>query len=94
MKRAANIQQNVKTAESLTFGRILAAPQPLSKFNTCSWHSACTIFGGSDIFATLSLSLIAQTRAYTGQKLAGARVNIRLFMQKCMGSLFVFYPHQ
>ena len=57
MKRAANIQQNVKTAESLTFGRILAAPQPLSKFNTCSWHSACTIFGGSDIFATLSLSL-------------------------------------
>ena len=71
MKRAANIQQNVKTAE---------------------------MFGGSDIFATLSLSLslslIAQTRAYTGQKLAGARVNIRLFMQKCMGSLFVFYPHQ
>ena len=69
MKRAANIQQNVKTAEML---------------------------GGSDIFATLSLSLslIAQTRAYTGQKLAGARVNIRLFMQKCMGSLFVFYPHQ
>ena len=51
-------------------------------------------FGRYNIFATLSLSLIAQTRAYTGQKLAGARVNIRLFMQKCMGSLFVFYPHQ
>ena len=64
MKRATNIQQNVKTTE---------------------------MFGGSDIFATLSL--IAQTRAYTLIKLAGAHVvNIRLFMQKCMGSLFVFYP--
>ena len=58
------------------------------------------IFGGLDIFATLSLSLslslthIAQTRAHTLIKLAGARVNIRLFVQKCMGSLFIFCSHQ
>ena len=28
----------------------------LGKFNTCQWHSACTKFGHSNIFITLSLS--------------------------------------
>ena len=28
----------------------------LDKFNTCHWHSACTKFGGSNNFATLSHS--------------------------------------
>ena len=39
------------------FGEFWRCLSHLGKFNTCQWHLACTKFGHSNIFATLSLSL-------------------------------------
>ena len=51
-------------------------------------------FGHSDFFATLSLSqALAYKRDNTPLILcAGARVNIRLSLQKCKGGCIVFSP--
>ena len=54
--------------------------------------------GGSNNFATLSLSLslsLSQVLTYNSLHIncAGTRVNIWLPLQKCKGSRSVFYPH-
>ena len=66
----------------------------LGKFNTCQWHLACTKFGHSNNFATLSLSLsLSQVLTYNSLyiiKRGLSRVNIRLFLHPCKRSRFLF----
>ena len=65
------------------------------KLNNANAAKRMTKFlGHSNIFATLSLSLslrYSPTIAYTFLRLAGTRVNIRLFLHPCKGSRVVFF---
>ena len=80
-----------KMTELFAFGEFWRRLSHLGKFNTCQWHSACTKFGHSNIFATLSLRY-SPTVAHTLLRFAGTRGNIRLSLQKCKGGLLVFSP--
>ena len=62
------------------------------KSNNANAAKRMTYFlGHSNIFATLSLSLrYSPTIAYTLLRLAGTRVNIRLFLQTGKGSRIAF----
>lgn len=48
----------------LAFSEFWRRLSHLGKFNTCQWHSACTKFGHSNIFATLSHIYICARSAY------------------------------
>ena len=45
-------------AEKFAFGELWLRLSHLGKFNTCQWHSACTKFGHSNIFATYLLTYL------------------------------------
>ena len=82
--------QNVKTAETFAFGEFWRHLSHLSKFNTCQWHSACTNFGGSNIFDTLSQVLTYNSITFIYRP--RGRVNIGFFLEKSMGSPHCFCP--
>ena len=72
-----------RMTELFAFGEFWRRLSHLSKFNTCQWHSACTKFGHSNNFATLSLSLslslslrYSPTVAHTLLRFAGTRASI------------------
>ena len=56
-ERLNNHNTAKRMTETFAFGEFWRRLSHLVKFNTCLWHSACTKFGHSNIFATLSLSL-------------------------------------
>ena len=49
-----NVKREQKMTDLLAFSEFWRRLSHLGKFNTCQWHSACTKFGHSNIFATLS----------------------------------------
>lgn len=80
--------QNVKTAETFAFGEFWRHLSHLSKFNTCQWHSACTNFGGSNIFDTLSQVLTYNSITFIYRP--RGRVNIGFFWRNPWEARIVF----
>ena len=96
-QRSNIVKREQRMTDFVAFGECWRRLSHLGKFNTCQWHSAGTKFGHSNNFATLSLSLsLSLSYALTASPPhliihAPARVNIRLSMQKAMGSRYVFF---
>ena len=61
-ENAKIVNAGQKVAQIFAFGEFWRHLSHLGKFNTCQWHSACTKFGHSNNFATLSLSLSLSLR--------------------------------
>ena len=51
------VKREQKMTDFLAFSEFWRRLSHLGKFNTCQWHSACTKFGHSNIYATLSHTL-------------------------------------
>ena len=59
MRREINyVNAEQKVAQIFAFGEFWRRLSHLGKFNTCQWHSACTKFGHSNIFATYLLTYL------------------------------------
>ena len=53
-----NVNVAKRMTEMFAFGELWLRLSHLGKFNTCQWHSACTKFGHSNIFATYLLTYL------------------------------------
>ena len=53
-----------RMTDFVAFGEFWRRLSHLGKFNTCQWHSACTKFGHSNNFATLSQVLNRQSTTF------------------------------
>ena len=94
-ENAKIVNAGQKVAQILAFGEFGQRLSHLGKFNTCQWHSACTKFGHSNNFATLSLSL-SQVLTYNSLYIIKGRGHPRqdtAFFANRQGRPQCFYIH-